>query len=61
MKKLYRIQLLYDTGYVDKEMYIKMTSEEARIIIAFIVVCKLTNEISVDAIEDIEIEGLFNE
>lgn len=61
MKKLYRIQIYYDTGYVDKEMYIKMTSDEARIIIAFIVVCKLTNEIRVDAMEDLEFEGLFNE
>ena len=61
MKKLYRIQMYDDMGCINKEIYIKMTSDEARIITAFTVVCKLTNEIRVDAIEDLEFEGLFNE
>ena len=61
MKKLYRIQLIADDGYTEDETYIKLTSDEARIIIAFIKYCSLTHNIIIDAVEDIEVGELFNE
>lgn len=61
MKKLYRIQLIDNDCYNDDEIYIKLTSEEARIIIAFVKYCSLTNNIIIDAVDDIEVGELSNE
>ena len=63
MKDKYKLIVTGDDGYHcdDDDKYLELTQEEARIIIAFIVVCKLQCNLKLISMDNIKYDTLFND